>query len=77
MLIQASIVIAAFVLSLINAQSIEVTLAQQKKVSYFTSFLQQNPDIIDLLNTGVHTGPPFSSQFLAQIADTTPSSRAH
>lgn len=66
MLRQASIIAAVVVLNLVNAQSILKILSQQDNVSYFTSFLQQNQDIIQLLDDGLlHTGLPSSHRLFA------------
>ena len=39
------------------AQDIATVLSQQVGISQFTDIVLQNPDIVDLLNSGAHTGP--------------------
>lgn len=41
--------------SFATAQTIEVVLGQQDGVSQFTDLLTLSPDLVDYLNTGVHT----------------------
>lgn len=69
MLEQFLMIVAGFILSLVNAQDILTTLGQQNGISQFTSFLQQNKDIVDLLNEGIHTGAPWFRSDRANLAN--------